>query len=76
VGETISATFITKGHPDDVEVSECPDDVEDVEIARMISDTSLEHQLAELRPRVILSSPGIYRGFQRLREALSSISAR
>jgi hypothetical protein len=51
VGETISATFITEGHLNDVEVSECPDEVEDVKIARMIfPDTSLDHQFAEMRP--------------------------
>ncbi|GAA1719222.1 hypothetical protein GCM10009745_80230 [Kribbella yunnanensis] len=71
VGETFSATFIAEGRLDEVEVGECPDEIEDVQIARMtFPDTSLERHLAEMSPRVILTSPGIYRGLQKLRDAL------
>ncbi|WP_344836079.1 hypothetical protein [Kribbella ginsengisoli] len=73
--ETFSATFIAEGTLEDIEVSARPEEIEDVQIARMaFPDTSLERHLAAMRPRVILITPGIHRGLQKLKDALSGSS--
>lgn len=75
--ESFSATFITEGALADVEIRSRPEVMQDVQIARMtFPDASLDAQLSAMSPRVILTSPGLYRGFQKVRDLTTNLLPR